>query len=87
MIFKVGSEVPMIICICANVSDRKLRAVVADGAATMRAVERRCGAGAGCGACRALVRECLRESRETRAQVTQVMMELAVSETPVLAPA
>jgi bacterioferritin-associated ferredoxin len=50
----------MIVCLCANVSERKLRATIAGGATTVKEVERRCGAGAGCGACRPLIRECLR---------------------------
>jgi bacterioferritin-associated ferredoxin len=53
----------MIVCVCANVSERKLRTVIADGATTMKEIERRCGAGAGCGACRPLVRECLQQCR------------------------
>jgi bacterioferritin-associated ferredoxin len=54
----------MIVCLCANVSERKLRATIADGATTVKEVERRCGAGAGCGACRPLIRECLRAARQ-----------------------
>ncbi len=53
----------MIVCVCAGISERKLRAVVADGATTLKQIERRCGAGAGCGACRPLLRECLRQCR------------------------
>ena len=50
----------MIVCLCANVSERKLRETIAGGATTLKEVERRCGAGAGCGACRPFIRECLR---------------------------
>jgi bacterioferritin-associated ferredoxin len=63
MILKVAISVAMILCVCANVSERKLRAVVADGATTLRAVQRRCGAGAGCGACHDAIRQCIRECR------------------------
>jgi bacterioferritin-associated ferredoxin len=84
MILKVGSQDGMVVCICAGISERKLRAVIADGAGTLREIERRCGAGAGCGSCRAAVRQCLRDSRETAAPVT---MEFAAAEAPELAPA
>lgn len=71
----------MIVCVCASVSERKLRAVIADGAVTMKEIERRCGAGTGCGACRSVVRECLRECRfagvPTSVEATQVSVEFA----------
>jgi bacterioferritin-associated ferredoxin len=53
----------MVVCICANVSERELRAVIADGATTTKEVARRCGAGAGCGACRPFIRESIRQCR------------------------
>ena len=53
----------MILCVCANVSERDLRATIGDGATTMKEIGRRCGAGAGCGECRSAIRECLREHR------------------------
>ncbi len=74
----------MIVCVCAGVSERKLRAVIADGAATMREIERRCGAGAGCGSCHLAVRQCLRESREAAAAVD---MEFPAAAAAQLAPA
>jgi len=67
----------MIVCVCANVSERKLHAVVADGATTLREVERRCGAGAGCGACRNAIRECIRECRAETAAVPLQHVALA----------
>jgi assimilatory nitrate reductase catalytic subunit len=76
----------MIVCICAGISERELRAVIADGATTMKQIERRCGAGSGCGACRPLVRECLRECRAAcRAELTQVAVEFARADAPELA--
>ena len=74
----------MIICVCANVSERKLRAVIADGATTLREVERRCGAGAGCGACRNAIRECI---RECRAETQTVPPQQVALPTPELATA
>jgi bacterioferritin-associated ferredoxin len=53
----------MVICICANVGERELLETIAAGATTVKEVGRRCGAGAGCGACRPLIRECLKSCR------------------------
>jgi bacterioferritin-associated ferredoxin len=55
----------VIVCLCANVSERKLAAVIADGATTLKDVERRCGAGGACGACRRTIHEQLKRHRET----------------------
>jgi bacterioferritin-associated ferredoxin len=49
----------MIVCLCSNVSERELVATIQGGATTVKEVGRRCGAGAGCGACKPLIRECL----------------------------
>jgi len=73
----------MIVCLCAGVSERTLRAHIADGATTLKQIERRCGAGGGCGACRPLIRECLRECRAEAC----VAAELTRAESPELATA
>ncbi len=57
----------MIVCLCANVSERKLLETIAAGATTVKEVGRRCGAGTGCGACKPLIRECLAECRAAAA--------------------
>jgi bacterioferritin-associated ferredoxin len=84
MIFKFASYAPMIVCACANVSEAKLRAVIADGATTRKEIARRCGAGAGCGACRPLIRECL---RECRAEAAAASVEITPAIAPELVPA
>lgn len=53
----------MIVCMCANVSERELVAAIAAGCTTVKDVERRCGAGSGCGSCRPMVREYLARVR------------------------
>jgi bacterioferritin-associated ferredoxin len=58
----------MIVCLCANVSERELAAVIAAGATTVKEVGRRCGAGTGCGACKPLIRECLSRCRAAAVQ-------------------
>jgi bacterioferritin-associated ferredoxin len=61
----------MIVCLCANVSERELEAVIAEGATTLKAVRRACGAGGGCGACRPLIRECLKRCHAAAAPVAE----------------
>lgn len=51
----------MIVCLCRGVSDRTVRLVVAQGAATPDAVAARCGAGGDCGGCRAMVEDLIEE--------------------------
>lgn len=53
----------MIVCLCANVTERQIVETIAAGAATVKEVGRRCGAGTGCGACKPLIRECLARCR------------------------
>jgi len=57
----------MIVCLCANVSERKVIAAIEAGATSLRAIERRCGAGAGCGSCRGALRAYLARFREVGA--------------------
>ncbi len=45
----------MIVCLCRRVTDRAIRDLVADGAASVDEVAARCGAGTGCGGCRQFV--------------------------------
>ena len=53
----------MIVCICRRVSDRTVRAVIADGATTPGEVAAACGAGSGCGACCEQICEMIDERR------------------------
>lgn len=41
----------MLVCLCKGVSDRTIRETIEDGADTIDAVAKACGAGSGCGAC------------------------------------
>jgi len=53
----------MIVCLCANVSEREVIAAIGAGAKTLKDIGSRCGAGAGCGSCRATLREYLASFR------------------------
>jgi len=75
----------MIVCLCANVSEKKLGATIDGGASTLREVGRRCGAGVACGSCRQLIRENLRRHHAASAKsAEQVIVEAgeATSERP-----
>lgn len=55
----------MIVCICHNVSERAIRATLAEGARSMKEVRQRLNVGSGCGKCnshaKTLVRACLED--------------------------
>ena len=84
MILKFARPSAMVVCACAGISERKLRAAIAKGAGTLKEIERHCGAGGGCGACRPLIRECLKECRLAAAERACVPAPHAATE---LAPA
>ena len=69
----------MIVCLCANVSERELVATIAAGATTVKEIGRRCGAGLGCGACKPLIRECLSHCRAAAAQEASAAVMVATS--------
>lgn len=56
----------MYICICRAVSSATVRAVIADGARTVRQVADACGAGTDCGRCAVHVRALLEEHHGPR---------------------
>jgi bacterioferritin-associated ferredoxin len=70
----------MIVCLCANVTERQLVETIAAGASTVKEVGRRCGAGTGCGACKPLIRECL--SRCRAAAVAEQAPVIAAADSP-----
>jgi bacterioferritin-associated ferredoxin len=73
----------MIVCLCANVSERELVAIITAGATTVKEVGRRCGAGAGCGACKPLIRECLSRCRAAAVQEAAAVVGSVVITEPV----
>ncbi|HEY7434741.1 MAG TPA: (2Fe-2S)-binding protein, partial [Methylomirabilota bacterium] len=54
----------MILCLCRGVSDRTVEAVIAGGARTVAQIERACGAGGDCGACRDLLDALVERARD-----------------------
>jgi bacterioferritin-associated ferredoxin len=55
----------MVVCLCQGVSDKRIRACIAEGARSRAEVTAACGAGDGCGTChstiKTLIVECRRE--------------------------
>jgi len=59
---------PMIVCVCHGVRCNKIRSVIADGAETVDAVGRACGAGTDCGSCRDMIEEMIDEESPVTAR-------------------
>lgn len=59
----------MRICHCMAVSDRTIRAAVRDGAESLDAVARACGAGSMCGGCRPAVADVMADCGVSAVQV------------------
>ncbi|OPZ20123.1 MAG: bacterioferritin-associated ferredoxin [bacterium ADurb.BinA186] len=49
----------MIICLCQNVSDRTVNGLIEQGLTTVKAMQKKCSIGRGCGKCVCLVKELL----------------------------
>jgi len=54
----------MLVCHCNGVSERAIRRVVRDGAATLTDVGHACGAGACCGGCHDTIHQILHAERQ-----------------------
>jgi len=55
----------VILCLCHAVSDAEIRDVITDGASTVDAVGRACGAGTDCGSCRDEIADLIDEHQLT----------------------
>jgi bacterioferritin-associated ferredoxin len=65
----------MIVCVCNNVSDHKIRRAVDDGLSTMLELRTELDVGTCCGKChscaKAVLRECLEETRKSAGYSSQ----------------
>jgi bacterioferritin-associated ferredoxin len=75
----------MIVCICQNVSDRKIRQAVDAGATTMRELRDQLGVGACCGKCNPHAKQFLRESLEASRKMHNQVQPLIFQRTPMTA--
>ncbi|RZI41805.1 regulatory or redox protein complexing with Bfr, in iron storage and mobility [Herbaspirillum sp. HC18] len=64
----------MIVCVCNNVSDRKIRQAVASGVSTMPQLREQLGVGTCCGKCHCCAKTVLRECLEDGAREPQPLM-------------
>ena len=64
----------MIVCLCEGLNDKQLRATIREGADSVRAVRKACGAGGHCGSCVCDIRELLAETREDDDPVTDKLL-------------
>jgi len=58
----------MVVCLCQGVSDKRVRACIADGARTRQQVTDACGAGDGCGSCHRTIKTMIVECRRQEAR-------------------
>ena len=63
----------MIVCICNNISDRKIRHAVDSGMATMSELRAQLGVGTCCGKCHSCAKQVLRECMADASKVQTVM--------------
>lgn len=61
----------MIVCVCNNVSERKIREAVDEGMTTMPALRENLGVGTCCGKCHSCAKTVLRDCLEERAMESQ----------------
>jgi bacterioferritin-associated ferredoxin len=61
----------MIVCVCHNVSDRKIRQAVDKGVTTMPELRNQLGVGTCCGKCHSCAKTVLRECLEDRTMEAQ----------------
>ena len=65
----------MIVCLCKGVSDRTLEEVIDEGANTLKAVQKKCGAGGDCGSCRFHIAKMIAEQAEDKESVCDLPLQ------------
>lgn len=69
----------MIVCICQNVSDRKIREAVRTGVTTMPQVRDQLGVGTCCGKChphaKQVLRECMKSAQTMHGEVQPLVFQ------------
>ena len=69
----------MYVCICNAVTDKQIRKAAESGVQDLWELQRKLGVAAGCGTCKEMASEILRESRRTKAQCEPVRYQPAVA--------
>lgn len=69
----------MIVCVCKNVSDHKIRHAINGGASSLEEIRESLGVGTCCGKCHAyakqVVRQCLDEASERELRFQPIMLQ------------
>lgn len=65
----------MIVCVCNNVSDRKIRQAVDDGANSMVDLRNQLSVGTCCGKCHSCAKRVLRDSLESLEQSQELVFQ------------
>lgn len=69
----------MIVCVCNNVSDKKIRQAVKEGATTLFALRAQLGVGTCCGKCHSCAKGVLREALDKPAVTQPVVLHCALA--------
>jgi bacterioferritin-associated ferredoxin len=69
--------VAMIVCVCNNVSDRKIRQAAEDGMTTLADLRKHLDVGTCCGKCHSCAKQVLSECREAEAALPFSMQAMA----------
>ncbi|RJG02160.1 (2Fe-2S)-binding protein [Noviherbaspirillum sedimenti] len=67
----------MIVCVCNNVSDRKIRQAADEGMTTLADLRKHLDVGTCCGKCHSCAKQVLRECRETKPSMLFPMQAMA----------
>lgn len=67
----------MIVCVCHNVSDRKIRQAVDEGASSMLDLRKQLSVGTCCGKCHSCAKGVLRDALEASSQTMSFQLAVA----------
>ena len=68
----------MYVCICNAITDKQIRKAAESGVEDLWDLQRELGVAAGCGSCKEMASEILRESRQAKAEFEPVRYQPAI---------
>ena len=69
----------MYVCICNAITDKQIRKAAESGVQDLWGLQRKLGVGSGCGSCKEMASQILREDRQTRPQFEPVRYQPIVA--------
>jgi len=69
----------MYVCICNAVTDKQIRKAAESGVQDLWGLQRELGVGSGCGACKEMASEILRENRQSTVHFEPILYEPAIA--------